>query len=90
MGPNYGEMVFRWSPFRIISDNPARQRRWWPLLKIDDSQKFAYKFSPLKLLGQWGPNYCEMVINGPLSELCLVSQCNLHARLSPSADIVFT
>jgi hypothetical protein len=82
MGPNYGEIVFRWSPFRIIFDNPARQRSWRPLLKIDDSQKFAYKFSPLKLLGQWGPNYCEMVISGPLSELCLVSQCNLHARLS--------
>jgi hypothetical protein len=34
MGPNYGEMVFRWFPFRIISDNPTCQRRWWPLLKI--------------------------------------------------------
>jgi hypothetical protein len=41
----------------------------------------------LKLLGQMSPNYCEMVISGPLSELCLVSTCNLHARLSPSADI---
>jgi hypothetical protein len=44
----------------------------------------------LHLLGQWGPNYCEMVISGPLSELYLVSPCNLHARLSPSADINFT
>ena len=41
MDPNYGEMVFRWFPFRIISDNPARQRRWWPLLKIEDLQKFT-------------------------------------------------
>jgi hypothetical protein len=41
MDPNYGEMVFRWSPFRIISDNPAHQRRWWPFLKIEDSQKFT-------------------------------------------------
>jgi hypothetical protein len=36
MDPNYGEMVFRWSPFRIISDNPTCQIRWWPLLKIED------------------------------------------------------
>jgi hypothetical protein len=29
-------------------------------------------------------------LDGPLSELYLVIPCNLHAILSPSADIVFT
>jgi hypothetical protein len=24
MGPNYGEMVLRWSPFRIISGSPGK------------------------------------------------------------------
>jgi hypothetical protein len=48
---------------------------------ITKNRKFSKK-SPLKLLGQMSPNYCEMVISGPLSELCLVSTCNLHARLS--------
>ena len=27
-GPNYGEMVFGWSPFRIISDNPNSKHQY--------------------------------------------------------------
>ena len=29
--PNFGEMVLRWSSFRIVSDDPAHQPRWPPL-----------------------------------------------------------
>jgi hypothetical protein len=32
MGPNYGGMVSRWSPFRILSDDPGRQPRCPPLI----------------------------------------------------------
>ena len=28
--PNFGGMVLRWSSFRIVSDDPARQPRWPP------------------------------------------------------------
>ena len=55
--PNFGEMVFRWSPFRIVSDDPARQPRrptstdiiltWDPMGKM-------LKKSSLKLLGLIG------------------------------------
>jgi hypothetical protein len=60
-----GEMVFRLSPFRIISDNPTRQRRWRSLLKIDDSKKIAYKLSPLKLLGQWAQTIVKWSLMAP-------------------------
>jgi hypothetical protein len=35
--PNFAEMILRWSPFKIVSDNPALHSRWLLLLKIEIS-----------------------------------------------------
>ena len=43
LGPNCGGMVFRWSTVTIVSDNPGRQPRWPPLLKIENSAKKSFK-----------------------------------------------
>ena len=62
MGPNFGGMVLRWSPFRIVFDDPGRQPRWLLLLKIENSAKNELKNLLLKLLGQSGPNLGGMVL----------------------------
>ena len=43
LGPNFGGMVLGWSPFRIVSDDPAHQSRWPPWLKIENSAKKSFK-----------------------------------------------
>ena len=35
--PNFAEMILRWSPFKIVSDNTVLYPRWPPLLKIEIS-----------------------------------------------------
>ena len=62
MGPNFGGMVLRWSPFRIVFDDPGHQPRWLLLLKIENSAKNELKNLLLKLLGQSGPNLGGMVL----------------------------
>ena len=94
---SFGGIVFRWSHFRIISDNPGRQPRCPPLLQIENSAKNHLKISPLKLLGQWGPNYCEMVIWGQLwarwastgskEPLVFSSPCQRQCQLLPSLGV---
>ena len=44
MGPNYGEMVFRWSPFRIISDNfePGERLQAPSLFSIFGMQEYIH------------------------------------------------
>jgi hypothetical protein len=54
-GPNYGGMVFRWSSFRIVSDDPGRQPRWPPLLKIENSAKNHSKMISSETAGPIGP-----------------------------------
>ena len=52
-------MVLRWSPFRIVFDNPGRQLRWSLLLKIENSAKIELKnlllWNCLANLDQWLP-----------------------------------
>ena len=55
LGPNYGGIVFRWSTFRIISDNPGRQPRWPPLLKIENLAKNPLKIISSENSGPVGP-----------------------------------
>ena len=55
IGPNYGEMVIRWSSFRIVSDDPGRQPRWPPLLKIENSAKNHLKIISSETAGPIGP-----------------------------------
>jgi hypothetical protein len=35
--PNFAEMIFRWSPFKIVSVSAVLYPRWLPLLKIEIS-----------------------------------------------------
>jgi hypothetical protein len=55
LGPNYGGMVFRWSSFRIVSDDPGHQPRWPPLLKIENSAKNHLKMISSETAGSNGP-----------------------------------
>jgi hypothetical protein len=55
LGPNYGGMVFRWSSFRIVSDDPDCQPRWPPLLKIENSAKNHLKIISSETAGPIGP-----------------------------------
>ena len=34
LGPTFVGMVLRWSPFRVVSDDPVRQPRWPPSADI--------------------------------------------------------
>jgi len=55
LGPNYGGMVFRWSSFRIVSDDPGCQPRWPLLLKIENSAKNHLKIISSETAGPIGP-----------------------------------
>ena len=55
LGSNYGGMVFRWSSFRIVSDDPSCQPRWPPLLKIENSAKNHSKMISSETAGLIGP-----------------------------------
>ena len=52
LGPNFLEMVFRWSSFRILSDDPAHQPRWPPQGILVSDWLIYKKSSPVKPLGQ--------------------------------------
>ena len=58
LGPTFGGMVHRWSPFRNMSDDPTRQPKWPTsadiILTLDQMGKMFLKSSPLKLLGLLG------------------------------------
>jgi hypothetical protein len=54
LGPNYGGMVFMWSPFRILSDDPGRQPRCPPLLKIENLAKYHLKVIASETAGSKG------------------------------------
>ena len=59
-------MVFRWSSFRIVSDDLGRQPRWLPLLKIENSAKNHLKIIFSETAGPIGPklwwNGLQMVL----------------------------
>ena len=55
LGPNYGGMVYRGSSFRIVSDDPGRQPRWPPLLKIENSAKNHLKIITSETAGPIEP-----------------------------------
>ena len=69
MRPNFGEMVLRWSPFRIVFDDPACQPRQPTstdiVLTYDPIRKMFKKSSPLKLHGLLGPNFDRIVLTLP-------------------------
>ena len=46
--PNFVGMVRRWSPFRIVSNDPACQPRWPPWLKIENLAKKSLKIFSLE------------------------------------------
>jgi hypothetical protein len=48
-------MAFRWSSFRNVSDDPSRQPRWPPLLKIENSAKNHLKIISSETTGPIGP-----------------------------------
>ena len=50
-----------WSPFRNVSDNPARQPRWLPLLKIEHLAKNHLKIIFSETAGPIWTNYGGMV-----------------------------
>ena len=82
-------MILRWSPFRIVFNDPGRQPRWPLLLKIENSAKNELKNLLLKLLGQSGPNLGGMVLKWSTFKI-ISSDPDLHPRWPPSADIVLT
>ena len=64
-------MVFRWSSFRIVSDDPGYQPRWPPLLKIENLAKNHLKIISSETAGPIGPKlWWNGLLGDPLSELC--------------------
>jgi hypothetical protein len=55
LGPNYGELVFRWSSLRIVSDDPGRQPRQPPLLRIENLTKDHLTIISSEITGPIGP-----------------------------------
>ena len=64
-------MVLGWSPFRIVYDNPSRQPRWLPLLKIDNSAKIQLKIIFSVTAGSIGPKLWLMGLQMVLFENCV-------------------
>jgi hypothetical protein len=52
---NYGGMVFRWSSLRIVSDDPGRQPRQPPLLRIENLTKDHLTIISSEITGPIGP-----------------------------------
>ena len=83
-GSNLAGMVFGWSPFRIVSDDPACQPRWPPWLKIENSAKKIIKnLLVWNYLANWDQTLKEWSLDGLLfrivsDDLHLANQGSRH------------
>ena len=59
--PNFGGMVIKWHPFRIVSDDPNLQPRC-SFFNIGSHEKSIKKSSHEELLPQLEPNFGGMVL----------------------------